>query len=106
VLFKGENTMFKQTGLNDRLITEIQSLAKQYKLEKLILFGSRARGDYKQRSDIDLAATGGDVLRFALDTDELYTLLKFNVVNLDGVVQQELLDAIKTEGVVLYEKYE
>lgn len=98
--------MFKQTGLNDRLITEIQSLAKQYKLEKLILFGSRARGDYKQRSDIDLAATGGDVLRFALDTDELYTLLKFNVVNLDGVVQQELLDAIKTEGVVLYEKYE
>lgn len=98
--------MFKQTGLNDRLITEIQSLAKQYKLEKLILFGSRARGDYKQRSDIDLAATGGDVLRFALDTDELHTLLKFNVVNLDGVVQQELLDAIKTEGVVLYEKYE
>lgn len=33
-------------------------------------FGSRARGDFKRTSDIDLAVSGGDFCRFALDVDE------------------------------------
>ena len=36
----------------------------------MILFGSRARGDFKRTSDIDIAASGGDFDRFALDVDE------------------------------------
>ena len=45
-------------------------LAKQYDIQKVILFGSRARGDNWERSDIDLAVCGGDVTRFSLDVDE------------------------------------
>ena len=57
----------------------ILNLAKKYQLSKVILFGSRARGDNKERSDIDLAVSGGDVIRFSLDADEdLPTLLMFN----------------------------
>ncbi len=71
----------------------------------MILFGSRARGDYRKVSDIDLAVSGGNIAAFALDVEEeTTTLLKYDVVNLDGSVQKELLDVIEKEGVMLYEK--
>lgn len=71
----------------------------------MILFGSRARGDYKRVSDIDLAVSGGNFARFALDVDEeTSTLLKYDIVDLDGSVQRELRDSIEKEGRVLYEK--
>lgn len=80
-------------------------LAKQYDIQKVILFGSRARGDNWERSDIDLAVCGGNITRFFLDVDEVIpTLLMFDVVDLDEPVQPELRAAIQREGVVIYEK--
>ena len=94
-----------ETGIKENVIEEICSLAKKYDVEKIILFGSRARGDYKRASDIDLAVSGGNIFRFALDIEEeTSTPLKYDVVNLDQAVQTELQESIKTEGVVLYEK--
>lgn len=95
----------KETGIKLVVIEEIIDLAKKYDLNKVILFGSRARGDYKMRSDIDLAVSGGDCIRFSLDVQETTsTLLFFDVVNLDGIVQKELLESIVKEGVCIYEK--
>lgn len=92
-------------GLRDELIREITELAKKYDLTSVTLFGSRARGDYRERSDIDLAVSGGDFNRFALDVDEeTSTLLMFDIVNLDGAVQPELLENIRREGKQLYAK--
>ena len=54
---------------------------KKIDIDKVILFGSRARGDYKRTSDIDLAVEGGDVASFSLDVEEeTTTLLKFDIV--------------------------
>lgn len=40
-----------------------------------------------------------------MDVDEeTYTLLKFDVVNLDGEVHDELRESINREGIVIYEK--
>ena len=36
--------------------------------------------------------------------EEVSTLLSFDIVNMDGSVQEELVDSIKREGKVLYEK--
>lgn len=95
----------KEHGIQAVVIEEIVALAKKYDLNKVILFGSRARGDYRSRSDIDLAVSGGDCIRFSLDVQELTsTLLFFDVVDLDGTVQKELLDSIEKEGVCIYEK--
>ena len=95
----------KETGIQGVVIGEIVELAQTYNLNKVILFGSRARGDYKSRSDIDLAVSGGDCIGFSLDVQEVTsTLLFFDVVNLDGTVQRELLESINKEGVCLYEK--
>jgi len=92
-------------GIKEKVLIEIKELAEKYNIEKVILFGSRARGDYRERSDIDLAVTGGQVDLFALAVDEeTSTLLKYDIVNLDGRVQKELLESIKTEGILLYEK--
>ena len=92
-------------GLKENLLNEIVKFAKVYSVEKVILFGSRARGDFKERSDIDLAVSGGDITGFTFAVEEeTSTLLMFDVVNLDKEVQHELLVSIDKEGVVLYEK--
>ena len=94
-----------QTGLKEIVIAEIRKLAEQYHLEEVSLFGSRARGDYKKLSDIDLAVRGGDTVRFSLDVEEYTsTLLSFDVVDLNGPVQQELLESIRRDGRRIYEK--
>ena len=99
------NEVYKNTGIRKIVVQEIQELALQHNIEKVILFGSRARGDYKEKSDIDLACTGGNYVRFSLDVDELTsTLLQYDIVNLDGAVQGELLDSIQKEGMIIYEK--
>ena len=83
----------------------IVRLARKYGLSRVVLFGSRACGDNWERSDVDLAVAGGDVVRFSLDVDEEQPiLLMFDVVNLDGPVQPELLEEIQRDGVLLYEK--
>lgn len=72
----------------------------------MISFGSRARGDYKKTSDIDLAVVGGNFARFSLDvSEETSTLLEYDIVDLDRDIQQELLESIKQEGKVIYENF-
>lgn len=98
-------TNINEMGIKQNVIEEIKGYARQYGLTKVIVFGSRARGDYKEKSDIDLAVTGGDVIGFSLAVDEYTsTLLKFDIVNLDVSVQEELRQSIKQEGVVIYEE--
>lgn len=95
----------QETGIKPLVLKEIRELAEKYNLNKVILFGSRARGDYRAKSDIDLAVSGGNCTRFALDVEEdTSTLLFFDVVDLDGAVQRELRESIEKEGVCIYEK--
>lgn len=96
---------FMNTGIGENILAEIRILAEKYNIDKVILFGSRARGSYKATSDIDLAVSGGDVSGFSLSVDEdTSTLVEFDFVNLDGGVQEELCSSIQKEGRILYEK--
>jgi len=93
------------TGIRETVIEEIRGLAKRHGVRKVILFGSRARGDYGRASDIDLAVSGGDITRFALDVDqETSTLLHYDVIDLDQDIPTALRETIQTEGRVLYEE--
>lgn len=83
----------------------IIALAKRCNTDKVILFGSRARGDNSPQSDVDIAISGGNTVEFACSIDDdIETLLMFDVVDLDGVVQKELREIINKEGVTIYEK--
>lgn len=95
----------KNTGISEQVIQEIVRLAQKHRIEKVILFGSRARGDFSRASDIDLAVSGGDVTEFALDVDEqTSTLLQYDVVDLSADIQEDLRDSIQKEGRLFYEK--
>ena len=95
----------RETGIKPIVIEEICDIARKYNVQKVILFGSRARGDFKTKSDIDLAVQGGDFIRFMLDVnEETSTLLKFDIVNLDEEIQNELRESIKKEGKIIYEE--
>ena len=89
----------------DIVLEDIKEICKKYKAKEVILFGSRARGDYHRTSDIDLAVKGGDTVRFSLDVDDCTsTLLSYDIVDLGGPVEPEWLASIKEEGQVIYEK--
>lgn len=92
-------------NLEKSVADEIISLAKRHGVRKVLLFGSRARGTNSDRSDIDLAVSGGNFSDFAFDVDEeVSTLLKFDVVNLDTKLAPEFRAEIERDGVALYEK--
>lgn len=89
----------------DRIEREIEGFAQKHAIQKVILFGSRARGTHTERSDIDIAVSGGDFDSFYWDIKEhAHTLLKFDVVDLDAGISEELENAIQKDGVTLYEK--
>ena len=97
--------MAEETGIKEIVLNQIREIAQKCEIEKVILFGSRARGDFHDRSDIDLAISGGRGNYFALMVEEdTSTLLKFDVVDLEGSVQKELREAIGKEGKIIYEK--
>ena len=94
----------EHSGIRKEVILKIQALAECYGMESVILFGSRARGNYRKTSDIDLAVQGGDFVPFALDVDESTdTLLKYDIVDMQRPVNPELLLAIRNEGICFYE---
>lgn len=95
----------QRTGFSEELIKEISTIASKWGVQKVILFGSRSRGDYGRASDIDLAVSGGDFTQFCLNIEEnTWTLLKFDIINLDNPLEPDFRAAIQKEGVTLYEK--
>lgn len=91
--------------LTKKVEDDIIRIARQNGVKKVLLFGSRARGDNRERSDIDLAASGGDILNFYYDLEEeAWTLLSFDVVNLDEGISEELQQEIGRDGVAIYEE--
>lgn len=92
-------------NLEKRVEEDIIKIAKKNNIKKVILFGSRARGDNYEKSDIDLAVSGGNVLDFYYDVEEeAWTLLMFDVVDLNERISDELKAEIERDGVVLYEE--
>lgn len=92
-------------NLDKRVEDDIVRIAKKSNVKKVILFGSRARGTNSERSDIDLAISGGNALDFYYDVEEkARTLLMFDVVDLDKGISEALQAEIKKDGVVLYEE--
>lgn len=88
-----------------KLYNQIAALAAQYGAEKLVLYGSRARGDAHERSDVDLAVYGMPPEKrgvFALEAEDLPTLLKLDIVHISPDMNAAFLRNIETEGVTLY----
>ena len=92
-------------NLPDRVFRELLSYAQKHSVEKIILFGSRARGTNTERSDIDIVVYGGEFDDFYWDVKEkIHSLLMIDIIQGDTLLSEELKDEIKKEGVTIYEK--
>ena len=90
----------------EQVFLQIRDIAKQHQVKKIVLFGSRARGDYQEKSDIDLAVYGcQDFLEFSCQLEEeLWSLLRLDLIDMNSIsVSKGLIDEIERDGVVLYE---
>jgi Nucleotidyltransferase domain. len=97
--------MEKVPMIPERVLQEILQFARDAGVERLVLFGSRARGTYSERSDIDLAVYGGDFDAFYFRVqEETESLLEFDLIDMHRKVSPSLLEDIEREGIEIYEK--
>lgn len=95
--------------LNEKLILSIQNIGAKYPIQKIVIFGSRARGSSNRSSDIDLAIFTLPQFEsqgsFSSDIDDLETLLKIDLVFINERTELKLMENIKKDGVVVYEQF-
>ncbi len=101
--------MFRTIGIKEKQFTAINSIFKKYsEIEEVILYGSRAIGNYKNGSDIDLTLKGKTItlsLLFKIET-ELDDLLLPHEIDLSiyhKIEKDDLLKHIKRVGRIFYE---
>jgi len=82
--------------------------AQNPSITKAVVFGSCAKGNYTERSDVDIALHGDlgflDVEKISCELEDLPFIQKFDVVSYDLVNNAALRDHIDRVGIVIYEK--
>ncbi|MCL2557868.1 MAG: nucleotidyltransferase domain-containing protein [Treponema sp.] len=98
-----------QYGLSGETLRELHAIFLKYKnIRQVIIHGSRAKGNYRQGSDIDLALkTDGDfgfteLLRLCNDFDDSDLPYFVDVLIYDTISNPELKAHIDRVGKVLY----
>lgn len=98
-------------GLIERDVQYIQlALEKFDEIDEAIVFGSRAMGNYKKGSDVDLAIKGKEITRKTILRlndllNEEYPLpYFFDVIHYDMVTNEKLKEHIDIEGKAIYRK--
>jgi len=100
----------KNKGLRDGILDEVvKTVVARKKVEKIVLFGSRATGTFKEASDVDLAIfsedlTDRDINLMKADLEEgIKTPLKFDLVHFNTLEKEALKEEILSEGITIYE---
>lgn len=98
-------------GLQDTVIQKICGVFLKFPIiKKVVLYGSRAKGNYKNGSDIDLTLMGESDLNLRVlsevmdEIDELLLPYSFDLSVFSNITDQSLIEHIKRVGVVFYEK--
>jgi predicted nucleotidyltransferase len=97
-------------GLSNEAIHAITKVFRQYtKIEKVILYGSRAKGTHKFSSDIDLTIISNSLdfnefqqLQIALDDLMLPYIIDLSMYK--DISHKDLIEHIQRVGVIFYEK--
>ena len=87
---------------------KVTPVAKSFKVKKVSLFGSYAKGNAKTESDVDLFIEKGELkslIQYFMFVSELEKNLECHVdVVTTGIEDKEFLRNIQKEGVLLYEE--
>jgi uncharacterized protein len=97
-------------GLKDKILQEISSVFQSFpEIDSVVIYGSRAKGNYKTGSDIDLTFKGkhltlNTINKVSLKLDNLYLPWKFDLSIYSQIDNPELIDQIDRVGLVFYSK--
>ncbi|WP_018305465.1 nucleotidyltransferase family protein [Desulfitobacterium hafniense] len=100
--------MLAQCYTVDEIKAIVSDVAKQYGVERVVLFGSYARGEAEPGSDIDLRIDKGkiqglfELSGFKLDLEERFEL-PVDVVETEGL-SEKFISRIGKEEILLYEQ--
>jgi predicted nucleotidyltransferase len=95
-------------GLTGQTVEKIQAtLASFPEVEKAAVYGSRAKGNFKPGSDIDLTLFGDGLTdtvmsRICWALDDLLLPYKIDLSHFSGLKHPALIDHIRRVGIVLY----
>lgn len=99
-------------GIDQHSIDAINNICRNIsQIERVILFGSRAKGNYKEGSDIDFALVGKNLNLSTLSRidcllDELNLPYSFDIVIFNRIENPELIEHIQRAGIIFYEKHQ
>jgi predicted nucleotidyltransferase len=102
--------MSESHGLSDKTVGSVRrTLARHTAVERAILFGSRAKGNFKPGSDIDLALVGAQLdqqtmSRIAGEIDDLPIPYGLSLILLNETIDSAVRAHIERVGVSFYEK--
>ena len=97
-------------GLKESTINRINAVFSQYPdIEKVVLYGSRAKGNYREGSDIDLTLMGNalshaQLNRIETQIDDLLLPYTIDLSIFESIDNANLIDHIRQVGVVFYER--
>ena len=97
-------------GLKEEHIKAINSVFSKYtQIEKAILYGSRAKGNYRNGSDIDLTLVGKNLdistlFKIEIELDDLMLAYKIDISILHKTKNPSLVENISRVGITFYEK--
>ncbi len=86
----------------------LSALSKFSEVEEVIIFGSRAKGNYKTASDIDLAIKGkgcNELLAMKINAylnEELPVPYHVDIINYDGLSNENLKEHIDRVGKIFF----
>ena len=97
-------------GLSDEVIRDIRGVFERHgNIDEVILFGSRAKGNYSEGSDIDLAVKGNgltfnQLMDINIQIEDLGLLYKVDVVDYNKNIGTPIVSHIDRVGKVFYKK--
>ena len=97
-------------GLRDDTVEKLRTIFSSFdKVQKVILFGSRAKGDYHEGSDIDFAIIGEQtdlslLHKIELETDRLYLPYRIDLIDYRRITNRDLRAHIDRVGKLFFEK--
>lgn len=97
-------------GLKEETVEKTNGVFASFpQVDKVILYGSRAKGNYKTGSDIDITLIGEGldlslINKVSLALDDLYLPYTFDLSIYSHIKNQELIGHIERVGVELFSK--
>ncbi len=83
----------------EEVVREVAKLCRSFHAKEVILYGSRAKGTARERSDIDIAVAGVEDFDLLIEkVEDLPTLYSVDLLNIDTCRNQLLLEDIKQYG--------